>query len=948
VSEGDRTHDAALAAELEEARQLIATLAPQAERGALLDELIARLPDGFALIDPGGAILDVNDAFCEMTGYSRDELVGAAPLFPFCPPEETAAIEAAFAAFLRGETGTRELTFMRADGSRFPVFLTPTIIRDADGAMRLGMATFKDVSSLRLAEGALKKSEADFRALVENLSDVLVRYDLDLRFTYVSPVISTVVPMRPEDLLGKTNREAGFPEEVATIFDDVLRRCLSTLAPVSAGFRIQGHEGERIGESRVYPELDINGRPTSIISISRDITDRALARDALRESEENYRALVERANDAVVIIDAERCLFGNEMAARLSGYTVEELADLPLVALLPESAREQLLDRARRRLTGEELPRTYVTDLVHRDGTLFKAEVSAGVITYRGAPTNLLIVREVTARVRAEEALRRSEAMRDTSERVAGVGSYRWDLTTQHVEYSPEMFRLFDIDRDSFDGDFVRVVHSRVHPDDVADLLEAIADFTQTGRPRPQEFRVVHRDGTTLVLHGEASLETDAGGLPAATVGYYQDITHEREAQRQLREAEERYRSLFEQSPLPMWEQDVSALMARVEDLRREGVTDLGAHLEKHPEVAAELSALARIVSVNAASLDLFGASSTEELIREFPRCLTEETISRFTDGIPVFAAGAGTYSARSPFRRLDGSDRVMDYYVSLVAGRDGRLDRALVSYIDVTERELAVAEVHRLNAELEERVVTRTAQRDALNRELEGFAYSASHDLRAPLRAIDGFSAMVVEDAADRLTADDVAHLQRVRGAAQRMGDLIDDLLGLSRISRRELVRVPVDVSGLAAHVVAELRADHPGRHVDARIQPGMVAYADQALLRVILFELLDNAWKFTAKSEAAVVDVGATSDDGHLVFFVRDDGAGYDPRFAEHLFGAFQRLHPTADYPGNGIGLATVQRLVARHGGSVWAQSEVGHGATFMFTLPHKPDERRADAGD
>ncbi len=273
----------------------------------------------------------------------------------------------------------------------------------------------------------------------------------------------------------------------------------------------------------------------------------------------------------------------------------------------------------------------------------------------------------------------------------------------------------------------------------------------------------------------------------------------------------------------------------------------------------------------------------------------------------------------------------------------DSRLERAagetpssFVTFTDITARRLAEEEVRRLNAELEERVDSRTAQLAAVTKELEAFAYSASHDLRAPLRAIDGFSAMVMEDAAAALAPEDVRHLERVREAAQRMGRLIDDLLGLSRLARRDLSRERVDVSALAGEIAGELLAENEGRVVEVVIAPGMAADADPRLLRVILRNLLDNAWKFTAKHAAARVEVGIADAGRERAFFVRDDGAGFDPDYAEHLFGAFQRLHSAAEFEGDGIGLAMVLRLVTRHGGKVWAEGRVEQGATFFFTLP------------
>jgi PAS domain S-box-containing protein len=269
----------------------------------------------------------------------------------------------------------------------------------------------------------------------------------------------------------------------------------------------------------------------------------------------------------------------------------------------------------------------------------------------------------------------------------------------------------------------------------------------------------------------------------------------------------------------------------------------------------------------------------------------------------------------------------------------DGRTLSVWVAFTDVDAQVVAAEEILHLKDDLEDRVLARTAELGAANRELEAFVYSASHDLRAPLRAIDGFSQMVIEDAAERLEAADLEHLQRVRAAAERMALLIDGLLVLSRVARKEMLRESVDLSAMAKSVIADLRSAQPGRRVEALVQPNLVVDADLTLLNVIMTNLLSNSWKFTSKHEAARIEFGVTDADGERAFFVKDDGAGFDMSQAEHLFGAFQRLHTDAEFEGNGIGLATVQRLAARHGGHVWAEAEVEKGATFFFTLPEAP---------
>jgi signal transduction histidine kinase len=253
----------------------------------------------------------------------------------------------------------------------------------------------------------------------------------------------------------------------------------------------------------------------------------------------------------------------------------------------------------------------------------------------------------------------------------------------------------------------------------------------------------------------------------------------------------------------------------------------------------------------------------------------------------------------------------------------------------EMAERRAAEERVRKLNAELEQRVRDRTAELEAANKELEAFSYSVSHDLRAPLRAMDGFSQALLEDCAGHLDARGQDYLARVRAAAARMGALIEDLLKLSRATRAELHRETVDLSALARSVADELRHGDRDRTVEIRVADGLATPGDARLLRIVLGNLMGNAWKFTSRQPQAWIEVGGREIDGAPAFFVRDNGAGFDMQYAAKLFGAFQRLHSAAEFPGTGIGLALVQRIMHRHGGRIWAESTIGEGATFYFTL-------------
>lgn len=260
----------------------------------------------------------------------------------------------------------------------------------------------------------------------------------------------------------------------------------------------------------------------------------------------------------------------------------------------------------------------------------------------------------------------------------------------------------------------------------------------------------------------------------------------------------------------------------------------------------------------------------------------------------------------------------------------------AMVAAVQSRDAELALA-----RQQLEQRVAERTAQLTVANRELEAFSYSVSHDLRAPLRGIDGFSLALLEDYGPQLDTTAHNYLERIRAATQRMGILIDDLLQLARVSRTAMRMEDCDLSALAESVMEDLRRSAPRRAAEITIEPGLRAWADPTLLRVVLENLLGNAWKFTAKRAVTRIALRRQDSSGAPVFSVADNGAGFDPAHAGQLFSPFQRLHPASEFPGTGIGLATVQRILQRHGGRAWADAQPGQGATFYFTLLPPPAE-------
>jgi PAS domain S-box-containing protein len=348
-----------------------------------------------------------------------------------------------------------------------------------------------------------------------------------------------------------------------------------------------------------------------------------------------------------------------------------------------------------------------------------------------------------------------------------------------------------------------------------------------------------------------------------------------------------------------------------------------------------------RIIFWNSGAEQMYGWSS-EEAVGKITYNLFQTEFSHPVEEIKAKFFTHGYWEGELIKTKRDGKRIVVMSHWVLHKDEHDEPKAILEINNDITERRQAEEEVRRLNEELEQRVQERTAQLQAANKELEAFSYSVSHDLRAPLRHINGFSQALLEDYSDKLDEEGRGYLQEVRGASQEMAQLIDDVLQLARVTRSEMRREAINLSELARSVIAELQRDVPERTVSVNIEDGLVTRGDKRLLRIVLVNLLGNAWKFTFKRKQPEIIFGQEQKNNETIYFVRDNGAGFDIAYADKLFGAFQRLHPASEFEGTGIGLATVQRIINRHGGRVWAEGVVDKGATFYFTLPDFKGER------
>ena len=537
------------------------------------------------------------------------------------------------------------------------------------------------------------------------------------------------------------------------------------------------------------------------------------------------------------------------------------------------------------------------------------------------------------------EQIRRSETrfrrlVENAPDAIVGV-----DVDGRILLVNQQAEKMFDYPQDEMVGLSIEaLVPGRFHEAHV----QHRAGYVREPRTRPMgaglELFGRRRDGTEFPVEISLSpMETGEGLLVTAII---RDVTLRRQTEEELRHHQEQLEELVAER--------TAALTAANERLEREvaerqRMASALAQSEEHYRMLAE-SALTGVYLiqdglfkyVNPALASIFGYRAEEIIDTLGPMDLTAPPDRPLVaENIQKRLAGEAR-DIRYAFRglRKDGSFinvEVHGVHVE-VEGRPAIIGTLL----DVTERKRQEEEIRRLNEELEQRVVERTAELESANKELAAFAYSVSHDLRAPLRAIDGFGQALQEDCADRLDDLGQYYLERIRANTQRMGDLIDGLLGLSRITRVEMRRQPVDLSAAVQEIVADLQQRDAQREVEFIVERGHVARGDPRLLQAALENLLENAWKFTGEQPVARIEFGAVENDGHVNYFVRDNGVGFDMAYADKLFRAFQRLHAIDDFSGAGIGLATVQRIIRRHGGRIWAEAAPGEGATFYFTLP------------
>ncbi|MFC1490457.1 PAS domain S-box protein, partial [Candidatus Latescibacterota bacterium] len=506
------------------------------------------------------------------------------------------------------------------------------------------------------------------------------------------------------------------------------------------------------------------------------------------------------------------------------------------------------------------------------------------------------------------ESKQREEAHRNSEERLglameaANDGMWDWKITKDEVYFDPQYFKMIGYEPFEFPG-VIAEWEKRVHPEDLEQALIKIKEHV-TGKTEQYntEFRFKSKDGSWVWVLGRGKIvEWDSNGNPARMIGTHTDITNQKLSEKKIRQQNEFLENILESLTHPFYVVDVENYNIKI----------------------ANSAAMSKISSKK---LYCYGLSHKRnkpcdgiehpcpiKIMKKTKKPVTVEHIHFDKDGKPL-------YSEVSGYPILDSK---------------GEVTQIIEYCLDISERKKAEEKAIKLNEELEQRVIERTSRLEEVNKELEAFSYSVSHDLRAPLRSIGGFSTALLEDYSDKLDDEGFEFLVRIKESGKNMAQLIDDLLSLSRITRSHLRRRKIDLSIKASEIANDLQKTQPNRSVEFVISKGITIDADERLIYIVMSNLLENAWKFTEKKTHAKIEIFNTEENGEIVYCVRDNGAGFNMAYAQKLFGAFQRLHSRREFEGTGIGLATVQRIINRHNGRVWAEGKINQGSTFYFTL-------------
>ena len=684
-----------------------------------------------------------------------------------------------------------------------------------------------------------------------------------------------------EDFLGKTAYQ-----KIAGHVDEVLSgRKVNYQAELSYS------SGTHVVDATYVPDRGTNGVIKGYFALVQDITERRQAEEEIRQWADAF----EHCAHGIAIGDptTNRIVVCNSAFAALHKSRAEDIVGSSILSLYAPTDHVRVRASVTR---SDQIGHVrYEANMIRRDGSTFPVQVD--LVSVRGDNGDLLYrvatTQDISERKKAEQEIAyQANILAQVNDAVIAT-----DENFIIKSWNNAAERLYGWKTEEGVGRLAEKILQTEFSGNTRE--DAIRQLKQSGEFFA-EVTQARSDGSRVDVEAHTVTMRDEAGRITGFISVNRDISERKRAESAALESETRYH--------------------RVLDSMMEGcqIIDFDWRYVYVNEGAAEQGKRTPKELLHHTMMEMYPGIEDSELFTVLRQCMQERTAMRF----------------ENRFLFPDGS--VGWFELSIQPANEG----LFILSTDITRRKQTEEEIRRLNEKLEERVIERTAQLHAANQELEAFSYSVSHDLRAPLRAINGYTRILLEDYADSLDAEGQRVCRVIVGETERMGKLIDDLLAFSRLSRKEIQPAQVDMKSLALSVFGELTTEPARERIDFKVGKLPMANGDPALLHQVWVNLLSNAVKFTSRRERAVIEVGSKRSDDQAVYYVRDNGAGFDIQYVDKMFGVFQRLHSEDEFEGTGVGLAIVQRIVQRHGGRVWAEGEVNKGATLYFSLPREQE--------